>query len=87
MCEVILQTVTTPFAFNKDIKMSAISANTVIELFNSLSEPDKIIVTKQIAQNNTALESRVNSSSKKRQAPTPAALLQKHRLKHKAPAK
>ncbi|TYB78308.1 hypothetical protein [Bizionia myxarmorum] len=66
--------------------MSAISANTVIELFNSLSATDQKLVKKYFAPKNNALVS-VNSSSKRMQAPTPAALLQKHRLKHKAPAK
>lgn len=65
--------------------MSAISANTIIELYNTLSEHDKKIVCSHIApQKKNTLES-VNKNKTK--AITPAALLQKHRLKNKVPAK
>lgn len=64
--------------------MSAISANTVIELYNSLSETDKTLVKKEIVPKKNKLIT--GFCKKKKKVPTAASLLQKHRIKHKTPA-
>ena len=63
--------------------MSAINANTVIELFGLLPEADKTLVRKAIAPNSPLIDGKKQTM----QVITPAYLLQKHRLKHKVPAK
>lgn len=64
--------------------MSAINANTILELFGLLPEADKQLVRKAIAQP----KQMISSYEQKRQVVTPALLLKKHRSKnHKETAK